>query len=298
MLMTTNTPLLGLAFFLVGLGESLVSGADSALLYDSLRAVGREDDFQEAFGTGLSIMLVSMVLGTIACGYLVDLAGLATPMWTALLLGLAGMVPPLLFVEPPFKDEKTSEVAAARSLLGELQGYLRHTRDSLRQIMSDRTFLILAFVNIVIVRMCLFADRPFAQPYLMTFGYDAAAIGYLYAIFLGVSAFFSKYSGKIVSRIGGGERNGLITVCVLGAVSLVAMVQAPTGVVLAVALVGLYLVRGLTVPFVQAALNRRLTSEKRASCLSMAKMGMNFMGIFGGPVFGWLADEHSLRTGT
>ncbi|HCR16326.1 MAG TPA: hypothetical protein DIU35_02495 [Candidatus Latescibacteria bacterium] len=65
-----------------------------------------------------------------------------------------------------------------------------------------------------------------------------------------------------------------------------AMVQTPTGVILVLALVGLNLVKGLAVPLIQTGLNHRLTSDKRASCLSMSKMAVNFLGIFLGPLFG------------
>jgi MFS family permease len=294
MLITTNIPLLGIAFFLFGLGESLISGADSALLYDSLKAEDREDEFQETFGTGISIMLVTMVLGTIICGYLVSIGSLVTPMWVGFVLGMIGIVPPMLFLEPPFKQENVEAETQSRTLKSEFASHLKHTRASLRLVFADRTFLVFSFVNIAILRMHLFSDRPFLQPYLLSFDYSPETIGYLYGIFCGVSAISSKYSGKIVGAIGADERNGLIAVCLIGIVSLVGMVQAPTGVVVVVALVGINLVKGLAIPFIQTGLNRRLTSDKRASCLSMSKMGVNFLGIFLGPLFGWIADTHSL----
>ena len=61
-------------------------------------------------------------------------------------------------------------------------------------------------------------------------------------------------------------------------------------------MLGLYLMQGLFGPLMQNSLNRRLTSEKRASCLSIAKMGQNFLGFFLGPLFGYLADVSSLKS--
>ena len=111
---------------------------------------------------------------------------------------------------------------------------------------------------------------------------------------MGVTAVFAKFSRRIVGWVGGTERSGLTTVLLLSLLSLVALVQAPAGLVVVGALVGLNTAKGLAEPFIQTAMNRRITSEKRASCLSMAKMGMNFMGIILGPMLGWLADTHSL----
>ena len=82
----------------------------------------------------------------------------------------------------------------------------------------------------------------------------------------------------------------------LGIAFLIVMGNARSGFVVVVAMAGIYLVKGLISPFMQDSLNRRVSSEKRASFLSIAKMGGNFLGIFLGPLFGYLADAFSLNT--
>lgn len=293
MLLTTDMILLGVAFALYGIGESLISGADSALLYDSLKLESLQDRFQDTFGNTISIRLGMMVVGTIMCGYLVGRFDLAIPLWAGLALTVVGLVPTILLVEPPIH---ASEEQQARTFRGEVLGYWRHTVDSFRLIVRDPVLMLIIFINITIIRLCLFSDRPFAQPYLRTFDYSDADIGYLYTLFIGVTAVFAKFSRRIVGWVGGTERSGLVTVALMSLISLVAMVQAPIGVVLVVALVGLNTAKGLAEPFIQTAMNNRLTSDKRASCLSMGKMGMNLMGVFMGPMFGWLADTYSLGT--
>ena len=293
MLMTTDPVLLGLSFALFGLGESLISGADSALLYDSLKEDGQEERFQDTFANTVSIRLATMVVGTVLCGFVVGRMGIATPLWAGLALTVVGLVPTFLLVEPPILRAWEPR---SRTFAGEARTYWHHTVDSFRLILRDPVLMLIIFVNVTIVRLFLFSDRPFAQPYLRTFDYDASTIGYLYTIFMVVTAVFAKFSKRIGGWVGGTERGGLVTVALMSLFSLVAMVQAPTGVVLVVALVGLNTAKGFAEPFIQTAMNNRLTSDKRASCLSMAKMGMNFMGVFLGPMFGWLADAYSLAT--
>lgn len=72
------------------------------------------------------------------------------------------------------------------------------------------------------------------------------------------------------------------------------MVNAGLGPVLVTGLMGIYMMKGLFTPLIETGLNRRLSSEQRASCLSMASMGNNLLGIFLGPMFGYLADAFSL----
>ena len=85
-------------------------------------------------------------------------------------------------------------------------------------------------------------------------------------------------------------------IVVLGVISLIVIVNAWTGPVAVVGFVGLNLMKGLFEPLIQDSLYRRISSEKRASCLSAAHMGINFLGFFLGPLFGFLADVYSLET--
>jgi MFS family permease len=100
----------------------------------------------------------------------------------------------------------------------------------------------------------------------------------------------------VARLLGNRERNSLFLISALGIVSLVAMVHSGVGSVVVSAIVGIYLMKGLFEPFMQNSLNRRLDSAKRASCLSIARMGNNFLGIFLGPLFGYLADVSSLKS--
>ena len=56
-LTTTSYSLLIVSFFGVGLGGALSSGADSALLYDTLKVDGKEEKFQQTMGNGISWQL-------------------------------------------------------------------------------------------------------------------------------------------------------------------------------------------------------------------------------------------------
>jgi len=173
--------------------------------------------------------------------------------------------------------------------------YVKHLGESFQFVFCSRVLIALVLVNIVVIRLGNLTERPFAQPYLSSFGYDPAHISYLHTIFYLITALSAKYSHTISRLLGDRERHSLLLVGLLGGVSLALMVNAGIGSVGVGALVGLYLMKGLFDPLIQNSLNRRLTSEKRASCLSIAKMGNNFLGIFLGPLFGYLADVRSLR---
>ncbi|MBT4498645.1 MAG: MFS transporter [Gemmatimonadetes bacterium] len=295
MLGTVHFPLLILIFLLWGVGESLVSGADSAFLYDSLKAAGMEDAFQRIIGNAISLQLAAVVSGTLLCGILVDQFGLSASLWASSISLLLAAMAAFLFEESPFLDEALTDDRRI-PLAMQVSSYYGHLRESLQFVIHSREMLALIFINVVVLRLCFLTERPFSQPYLSSLGYDPEEISYLHTIFYGITALSAKYSHAVARLLGNRERNSLFLISALGIVSLVAMVHSGVGSVVVSAIVGIYLMKGLFEPFMQNSLNRRLDSAKRASCLSIARMGNNFLGIFLGPLFGYLADVSSLKS--
>ncbi|HCR19587.1 MAG TPA: hypothetical protein DIU35_19090 [Candidatus Latescibacteria bacterium] len=295
MLTTTNYPLLILSFVGFGLFSALLSGADTALLYDSLKTHRKEEKFQKTLGNGISLQLLAMVLGTISCGIIVDITGLSGTMWASFGTAILASIVTSLFKEPSFLDEVRAE-EKTQSFTDGVSSYLLHLKESFQYIGRSRELIALIFINIVIFRICLFTDRPFAQPYLSSFEYSPVQISYFYTIFNGTAALFARYSDRVGKILGSSERRSISLIGALGTVSLVIMGNAWMGPLAVLAIVGIYLMKGLFEPFIQDGLNRRISSEKRASCLSISAMGNNFLGLFLGPFFGYLADVYSLGT--
>ena len=295
MIVAAQYPLLVFAFGLWGLGEALVSGADSALLYDSLKVGRREGGFQKVIGTAVSLQLAGVVGGSVLCGLVVDRFGLAAPLWASFgALVLAGVVA-ALFGEPPFLEDDRA-AGEIRSFGTRLSSYIGHLRESFRFVIGSRELVVLVFVNIVVLRLCFLVERPFAQPYLASFDYDPQQISFFHTLFYGATALAARSAHRVAGLLGGRERNVLLLVGLLGVLFLLLMVSADIGRVAVGAMTGIYLMKGLFEPLMQDSLNRRLTSAKRASCLSIAKMGNNFVGMALGPLFGYLADALTLHS--
>ena len=65
----------GLAVFLAGVGKALSSGSDNALLYDSLLAVGRQEDFEKLLGRLSAIDFAGSVAAALSGGVLANRLG-------------------------------------------------------------------------------------------------------------------------------------------------------------------------------------------------------------------------------
>jgi MFS family permease len=116
---------------------ALISGAEDALLYDSLVALGRGADVQRIAARAESLKLAGIVLGALGGAWLSGIVGLrgtlalqALPMGAAALLGLA------LF-DPPHSGERERAAVTWTQIVREGIGQLRRT-PALRALALDR----------------------------------------------------------------------------------------------------------------------------------------------------------------
>jgi MFS family permease len=94
---------------LFGLGTAFVSGADTALLYDSLAAEKREAQFPRVAGAAEASWLLATVLGYPLADRLLVIDGdPVLAYWISGSLSLVGAIVAMLFVEPPAGERQTA----------------------------------------------------------------------------------------------------------------------------------------------------------------------------------------------
>ena len=295
MLTTINYGWLTLAFVCWGIGGSLVSGADSALLFDSLQAEKLEDQFQAIIGNAISLGLAMTVLGAIAGGLLIKWGGLSAPLWTWLSLLFAVVIIAATFQEPRMLKMARQQNKSG-TMRDQIADYLAHLRTSFYFVKQNRALLALILMGMVLMRLWATTERPFSQPHLTTFGYNPEQISYLHTIFYLIAAVLAKNSQRITAWFGDNEGGAMLAIGFVGSIAILIMVNAGSGLMAVVGLSSIYVVHGLSQPLIQNSLNQRVPSEKRASCLSIANMGNSLLGVCLGPFFGYLADAWSLQT--
>ena len=294
-LSTSNFALLALGYVMFGLGNALTSGADSALLYDSLKAAGREDSFRRVVGTALTWQLSGQVAGPLITGVVVGLGGMSWALAAGLLLNLLSAPVAASLVDPPtFALTRAAEAALGSSFAG----HLRHFKTSLRVVVGSGELLAIVAIGLVIFDFTELTKRPFVQPYLVSFGFSADQIGYLYSSFVAVAAVVARVSHRLDEAFRGDERKLITITAAVGIAGLLCLVHANAAWVAVLAVFVMFsLDWGLREPLIQTSLNRRVPSEYRAACLSVVNMTFSFVTIFTGPFFGFLVDAYSLRTG-
>ncbi len=244
----------------MALSYALISGAEDALLYDSLAALGRGADVQRVASRAESLKLTGIVLGALGGAWLSGAVGLrgtmalqALPMSAAALLGLA------LF-EPPHSGERERAVVTWLQIVRDGLGHLRRT-PPLRALTLDLVGVnALAFLMIWLY-----------QPLLEGAGIGQRSFGVVHvALCLGQIALLQS-AARVASALG--SQRALLTACALGAgVSFAALglTRSPWAVVpLVVLAVSFGLARA---PLMFAELNAHIPSERRATVLSGVSM--------------------------
>lgn len=105
------------AYTLFGLSETLFSGADSAMLFDSLKAAGREDEFTRWNGRLNALLTGAIALWTVVGSIMVRWTPLTTPILLSAALSFPAVVMAWRLREPPRDDERHSYLETGRLAL-------------------------------------------------------------------------------------------------------------------------------------------------------------------------------------
>ncbi len=252
-----------LAQLLMAAAMAFKSGTDSALLYESLKALRRESEFSPHEGRAqafaFAALSASALLGGVLAGYDLRIAYVLSGMGALAALLLCG-----LLIEPRSQPEA-----------GAVLGGVARLGASLKRLRDPTLRWLLVFA----VAMTVFEHVPyeFFQPYVQ-FLLDEVDEGYrqtppvsglLVALMMGVAAAASTRAVAVSARVGPGR-------ILLLAVGLELVIIAAMGETLHVAVLGLIILRSVPMalarPIMHALIHDRLPSEIRATYFSLQSL--------------------------
>lgn len=155
----------GIAVFLQGLAESLKSGAQAALQYDSLVEDGREVEFKKINSRAMTIVQFSMVGATFAGGMLGTIDLRLPFVLSAVLLLLATTV--LSFMKEPTVDTKKFT----------FKNYVKQTIEGTQHIFQNAKIAKLSILYMLVGGISWTFQRLLRDMILIEVGYGQLAIG-------------------------------------------------------------------------------------------------------------------------
>ncbi len=264
---------------LVGIGGSLMSGSDSALLYDTLLEIGDKKTYTKIEGRNYAIGNFSEATAGILGGFLA-VSSIYLPIYVQTGILFLSIPIALTLVEPKMNDEDKIE-RSLKAILGVV-----------KFSMIENAKLRWLIIYSSAMGVATLAMAWFAQPFFREVEIPLAYFGILWAglnFSAGLTSFNSHKFDKDESNT-----KMLIYLALAMATSFVFLGfnMSLFGIIF---IVFVYLLRGIVTPILRNAINENTSSNIRATVLSIRSFIIRISFAICAPIFGYLADNYSLK---
>jgi len=264
---------------LVGIGGSLMSGSDSALLYDTLLEIGDKKTYTKIEGRNYAIGNFSEATAGILGGFLA-VSSIYLPIYVQTGILFLSIPIALTLVEPKMNDEDKIE-RSLKAILGVV-----------KFSMIENAKLRWLIIYSSAMGVATLAMAWFAQPFFREVEIPLAYFGILWAglnFSAGLTSFNSHKFDKDESNT-----KMLLYLALAMATSFVFLGfnMSLFGIIF---IVFIYLLRGIVTPILRNAINENTSSNIRATVLSIRSFIIRISFAICAPIFGYLADNYSLN---
>ncbi len=278
--LATGFPLLLLSYLVWGISMTLTSGANTAFVYDTLAALGREREFTKVWGRAQAWTMAAGLLASLVGAPLAAATNLAVPVQASVLSSLAAVVVGLGFREPPRLGQ------AGRPAYGAVLRLA--TRHALRHPPTRAMIAVTAVYGASTTTTFLLT-----QPYLVGAGVPLALLGMVLAPVQLASLIGSLTAHRLAARLG--ERRAFSLVCALYYVALLGLGAATSAWAVAL-LLALRWSGAARLPLANDAVARHAPQQLRATVVSAASLAVGLATALTQYPLGLLADRTSVRT--
>ena len=266
-----------LAEVTLGIGQSMISGADSALLYDSLIHAKKEREYNRYEGLTTSIGNFAEALGGILGG-LLAIYSIRYPYYAQAAVAFIAIPSSLLLKEPPLKTQKRKPnwTDIFKIIKETLHSNPKQKWNTLFSSFTGASTLTMAW---------------FAQPYFNEANLPIQWFGIVWTILNLVVGISAIYAFKIEKRFGPvATVTGFTILLSLSYILLALKIWLPGLSILLL----FYIARGIATPTLKDYVNRITESDVRATVLSIRNFTIRIIFAVMGPIYGWCIDAYGL----
>jgi len=267
------------AEILMGLGGSFISGTDSAMLYDTLLQLKRENTYLKLEGRMYSIATFSEAVAAIFGGWIAATFGMRMTVYAFIGCLVVGLVCAFRLIEPQVeKNQTTDNNTSIRDIL----------RFTFLQNKMLRWYIILsASIGTSTLTMAWFA-----QPYMQGAGLSLTTIGWLWSalnLTVAVFAFGAYYVYRFLNK------RQIVILIVAGIVTGFGGLGWSYGTWGLIFIFLIYIVRGIATPVLKDFVNELTPSNMRATVLSIRGFVIRVIFSSLAPFLGWVSDVYTLQ---
>lgn len=268
-----------LAEIVLGIGISFVSGADCAMLYDTLLEMGKQESYKKVEGKNIGIGLISESVASVMGG-LLAISSLRLPLYCDALVSLFIIPVSFTLIEPKRKKIEPGKIG--------LGGVFAVLKFSLHEHKQVKWLIIYSSV----IGAATLTMVWFIQPYLTATHVPLELFGVVWASLLFVAAVFSWNAHRVEQFLG--RKNSLLLMLVLPVAGYFLLSRfwfVWSGVFILL----FYVTQGINNPITLDYLNGLIDSDVRATILSVKNLVSRAIFVVVGPMVGWLSDAYSLK---
>ena len=263
---------------ILGVGFSFVSGADSALLYDSLKARNRENEYIKFEGSITSVGNFAEAFAGVVGGFLATIS-LRTPYYFQIFIA-AIAIPAAFFLKEPKHVQERIQL--------KMREILAIVKLTYQQREMRSAILVSSFTGAATLTYAWFV-----QPYFKEAGVPVSFFGILWTMLNLTTGVFSLFAYRIERWMGRKNTLLLIVILLTAGFILTSVVVSLAGIAI---LFGFYMARGLATPVLKDYINQYTDSKVRATILSVRNLEIRLIFAAVGPILGYLTDTFSLQT--
>lgn len=260
----------------LGLGMSFISGSDSAMIYDTLLAHGREGEYAKYEGRNFSVGNFAEAAAGFVGGALATLS-LRYPFYAQTLIAFTAIPAALTLVEPP----RSKTVGRKHDMLG-----------ALRYSLVDNSALRWNILYSSVLG-CATLTMAWIYPLRLTaLGFNELHIGAIHTclnLLLGIVTLFSYR----IEQILGPRRTVWLSTITLTVAFVAAGLSGEWSFLLVMAI--FYFCRGIATPVLKDYVNRMTPSSIRATVLSLRSLIIRGCFVIAAPAFGRASDTLGLE---
>ena len=265
--------LFAMAELLFGLGMTFSSGADSAMLYESLERLGRKSEYSTIEAKVMANIYVGQAVGSIASSLLYTVCPYI-PLWISVGMLLLSSLISGMFTEPEGKAKSN-------------RSYFAHVIKCFGNTFSVPR-IRWAIYYAALMGVMLRASFWLYEPYFRVIRLDIALFGIVFAFFNLVSAFSSRYLVKVVKDQRPRKVLTGLGFMMAGAYFLPLLSLGYW----AIALLALgQVVRGMYMPVMRFYINNQIEDEFRATVLSIVSLSASLSFAVFSPLIGLGLDR-------
>lgn len=268
------------AIMFSALGAALLSGAEHALLYESLQYMEQEEKFDWHLGRLRIVQVMGLMIAAFSGSWLAEAFSMVLTYWISLGSMIVAVLLSLFLVDSP------------RESLGEIKGFITTLVETVAIFKSDALVLYVFGLGSSIALAASFVEE-FWQLYLIDAGSEISTFGWFYLAVLLAQVPGNLMVYSLRKRFKRKRILQFVTISSFLVLLLAALFVNGWGIFM---LLLLLLLASTAEPLVLGALHEKADDSMRATIESMFSLVFH-LGLLGvGLLFGWVATHFSLAT--